>query len=246
MRYFAARVALWTILCASLLYSGAALAQAPAGAVPQTQKLPALYSASETLRLKILWPSGASMGEATLTATPGQGELRMEVAMQAVLPFQKISGTFTSVATGEGLCSRQYHRKVMEGPKSSEETIEFDQTAHTARRTLGGQTATSPIVPCAHDPLAFIYFVRAQMAAGRTVDASSFFLGPERSLLLARNGPESVTVAGSPRSADKFALTLGAPNRTRSFDVWISSTARREPLLVRLPLPLAVFSAELE
>lgn len=223
----------------------ASLAPAVLQAQELRQSLPAL-SAGETLRFRLLWPSGIGLGEAVMIATAGQNDLHFEMTIEADLPVRKISGSVTASATREGLCSLKYHRKMKEGAKTSEETIEFDQQNHQARRMLGGQSSTPPIPPCARDPLTFLYYYRNQLASGAPADTASFFLGAERSLEVKPAGNESVAVGGRERAASKFLVTYHNPSSAKTFELWFTSDARREPLLVRLPSPLAIFSAELE
>lgn len=219
-----------------------------ARALPAQEARPALAAlvSGETLKLRLLWPSGVTLGEAVMSATAGQNDLHFEMTVEADLPIHNISGSFTSIATREGLCSIQYHRKMNEGPKVSEESIDFDQKAHQARRTLGGQTATLPIPQCARDPLTFLYYYRNQLATGSPADLSTFFLGPERSLEVKPAGTEKVSAGGRERSAGKYLVTYHGPNSARTFDLWFSADGAREPVLIRLPSSLAIFSAELE
>jgi len=210
------------------------------------QNRPPAISSAETVKFKLLWPSGVTLGEAVLSVTPAKGEVRFEMTMEAATPIRNFSAAFSSVATADGLCSLQFHRKTTEGAKSSEESIEFDQNAHLAKRTLNGQTTAIPMPECARDVLTFLYYFRNQLAAGHPAATASVYLGPDRSLEIQHAGAEKVTVAGREQSADKYSVTYRRPGSARSFDVWFSSGARREPLLVRLPTPLATFSAELE
>lgn len=209
------------------------------------KRLPAL-SSGETLRFRLLWPSGIAFGEATMTAAAGQNDLHFEMRIEADLPIRRISGSVTSSATRDGLCSTQYHRKMIEGTKTSEENIDFDQKSHQARRMLGGQSATVPIPACARDPLTFLYYYRNQLAAGSPIDSGSFFLGFERTIEVKPAATETVAVSGRERPAEKFLVTYHTPSTTRTFELWFSSDSRREPVLIRLPSPLAIFSAELE
>ena len=216
-----------------------------ARAQESSKALPALAS-GETLKFKLLWPSGVAMGEAIMTAAAGQNDLHFEMKIEAKLPVYNIAGSFTSSASREGLCSIQYHRKMTEGAKVSEESIDFDQKNHQARRILDGQAASLPIPQCARDPLTFLYYYRNQVAAGIPADIGTFFLGPERSIEIKPARQENISVKGSQRSAGKYLVTYRVRNSAKTFELWISSDARREPVMVRLPSSLAIFSAELE
>lgn len=230
------------VVCPAILPA----ASGPAPSARQASQGASLFGGGETLRFKLSWPSGVSLGEAVLTASVVQGQLHLEMTVEADLPIQNISGKFSSVATADGLCSIQYHRKMTEGSKTSEESIEFDQKAHQAKRTVNGQTATLPVSECAKDPLAFLYYFRSEISQHRTAQASSIVLAPEKHLDISGGVTETITAGGRQRKAQKFSAAIRYPYTSKSFEVWFSTDGHWEPLLVRLPSPLAVFSAEIE
>jgi hypothetical protein len=237
----------WAAFCAAAVCPAILLtARGPAPSALQASQGASLFAGGETLRFRLLWPSGVGLGEAVLTVSAGQSQLHLDMTVDADLPIQKISGKFSSVATPNGLCSIQYHRKMIEGSKTSEETIEFDQKAHQAKRTVNGQTATLPVSECAKDPLAFLYYFRSELAKRRTAQISSLVLAPDKSLEISSGTTETITAGGRQRKAQKFSAAIRYPYSTKSFEVWFSTDGRWEPLMVRLPSPLAVFSAEIE
>lgn len=235
------------VFCAAAVCPAILLtARGPAQSAPQASPTAALFNGGETLRFKLSWPSGVSLGEAVLTSSVSKGQLNLDMTIEADLPIQNISGKFTSVSTADGLCSIQYHRKMMEGSKTSEETIEFDQEAHQAKRTVNGQTATLPVSECAKDPLAFLYYFRGELAKHKTAQTASIVLAPDKHLDVSGGATETVTVGGRQHKAQKFSASIRYPNTTKSFEVWFSTDGHWEPLIVRLPSSLAVFSAEIE
>jgi hypothetical protein len=242
---------LWrNLLLAVLLGAGAQgggpLADKPLlGAEGPGAPLPG-FASGETLRYKLFWPGGFSLGEAVLAITPSEKELRFELTVEADLPTHNIVDSFTSVATRETLCSSKFQRKSREGAKASEESVEFDQKAHQARRTRGGQTAAFPIPECARDPLTFLYYFRSQIAAGAPINSATFYVGSGYGLEIRPAGAETVRVGGRERQAEKYFVTYRGPNSEKTFELWISTDSRRELVLFRVPFPLAVFSAELQ
>jgi len=227
----------------AMILLGIAPRQLPAQKMQNS--LPALAS-GETLKFKLSWPSGVSLGEAAMTVTAGQKDLHFAMTIDAELPVYNLSGSVSSVATRQGLCSIEYRRKIKEGAKTSEESIDFDQQTHQARRTLNGITASFPTPECARDPMTYLYYFRNQLAAGGQADPSTFFLGPERSIEVKPGGTESVPIQGTKRMAGRFSVTYQGTSSARTFEMWISADARREPVMVKLPSPLAIFTAELE
>ena len=73
------------------------------------------FASGETLRYKLFWPGGFSLGEAVLAVTPSEKELRFELTVEADLPAHNIADSFTSTAARENLCSSGFQRKSREG-----------------------------------------------------------------------------------------------------------------------------------
>ena len=237
---------LLAVLLGAGAWGGGPLAENPLlGAEGAVAPLPA-FASGETLRYKLYWPSGINLGEAVLTVAPSEKELRFELTVEADLPTHNIVDVFTSIATRDKLCSSEFQRKSREGPKSSAESVKFDQEAHQAQRTRGGQTAAFPIPECARDPLSFFYYFRSQIAAGGPLNSATFFGGAGYGVEIRPAGPETVRAGGRDRRADKYFVTYRGPNSAKTFELWISADSRREPVLFRVPFPLAVFSAELQ
>ena len=232
---------------------GAVLLGDPGVPVPEVRAAPVPmaqaqdFSNGEVLRLRLLWPSSMGLGEAVLTATPvNPNQMRFEATVDVDLPVRRISASLTSLATRDELCSLRFERKGMEGTRTSEELLEFDQEAHLASRTSGGVTTSIPIASCARDPLAFVYYFRRQLAAGKAVSTSTFYAGSGVSLEIKAAGPETVSAGGRQRPAEKYLVTYRGPRSGKTFELWVSTEPHREPVRVRIPFPLAIFSAELQ
>ena len=204
------------------------------------------FEAGERLIYRLRWPSGITLGEAIFEVSRQGEELHFAVNLEARLPQYRVSYSFSSVATRETLCSLRYEQTLKEGTRNSEETIEFDQAAHRARRTSNRQTTSVEIPECARDPLTFIYFVRSRLAAGQPAEPSSVHFGRSIPLRLEASGPERVNVLGTPRPAEKVQVNFPRGNSEPTIEVWFAPDDARTPLRVTLPTPLADFSAELE
>jgi hypothetical protein len=76
--------------------------------------------------------------------------------------------------------------------------------------------------------------------------AASFYYGPGRAIAVKSMGVETIAVGGRQRGAEKFVVTYRGGRTDRTFEMWLSTDARRVPMLVKLPTTLAIFSAELE
>jgi len=81
--------------------------------------LPAMGK-GETLRYRLLWPSGVTLGEAVAVASPSDKGWSFALTVEANLPARDINDEFTSLATGQDLCSLEFPEKVREGTKAPE------------------------------------------------------------------------------------------------------------------------------
>lgn len=204
------------------------------------------FESGEKLVYRLLWPSGIPLGEAVFEVSRQGEELHFDVTLDARLPQYRVSYHFSSVATRDGLCSLRYQQTMKDGPRSTEETIEFDQAAHRAKRTGGRQPGSVEIPACARDPLAFIYYTRSRLAAGKPAESGSVHQGKNLTVQLAASGAETVRVIGTPRAAEKLRVSFPRGNSQRTVQIWLAPDAMRTPLRIAVPTSLAEFRAELE
>ena len=87
------------------------------------------FEGGERLVYRLLWPSGIPMGEAVFEVSSQGNELHFQATVEVRLPQYRFNSMFSAVAAREGLCSLQFHQKLEEESRSSEEFMEFDQTA---------------------------------------------------------------------------------------------------------------------
>lgn len=234
-------------LCITVFFWACTVAFSPSIAAADGATTPArAFPEEESLTYRFLWPSGVTLGEAVLRASFSGEELHLQLTVEADLPQYNISHSSSSVATREGICSLRFQTETSAGPKTSAESIEFDQSAHLARRTLENQTTSASIPECARDPLAFLYYFRSQLAAGTTLDSGTFHFGSNYSVQIKAEGPETVEAGGRQWSSRKYVVTYRGPNSGKTFELWISTEPSRKPVRVRVSYPLAVFSAEIE
>ena len=204
------------------------------------------FEEGERLVYRLLWPSGIPLGEAVFEVSRRGEELHFEVTLDARLPQYRVTHHFSSVAAREGLCSLRYQQTMKEGTRNTEETIEFDQAAHRARRTGGRQPGSVEIPECARDPLTFIYYARSRLATGQPAASGSVHLGRNLTVRLEPSGAETVSVIGTPRAAEKLRVSFPRGNSQRTVEVWFAPDATRTPLRITVPTSLAEFRAELE
>jgi Protein of unknown function (DUF3108) len=201
---------------------------------------------SESLRYTINWPSGLSMGEATLTARQADGGWRFELSMDAGIPGYTISDNIQSSATAN-LCSLEMDRNTTHGSRKTNEKINFDYASGQGMRETangGGKTSFS-ISSCAYDALDFVYFARRELGQGRVPPGEDVYFGPPYSVRLEYTGAQTIPVNGKRVETDHVAVDLKGPSSNASFEMFFARDAARTPLLIRVPFTLGTFSMEL-
>jgi hypothetical protein len=208
----------------------------------------------ETLTYAVNWPSGLSLGEAQLQAarkTPQEGsperwELRF--TLDAAIPGFALADRLRSVTTPE-LCSVEFERDTTHGKRSGKELTTFDSSAAIAKRqTLvpaGGGKSEFSTPPCARDAIAFLYFVRRELAQGRLPQSQTIFFGGPYQVHLEFGGRQRLRVGEEQIEADRIAATMKGPSSAVSFEIFFAQDRSRRPVLVRVPLALGVFTMEL-
>ena len=215
----------------------------------------AASASSQTLHYVINWQSGLSLGEATLTSirsttASGASEAApwsFDLSIDAGVPGFSIRDHYTSTASKE-LCSAQLDRSIHHGNRAGEETATFDQENHSVTRetrVTGGGKSDIPAPACAHDALAYLQFVRQELAEGKLAPQQPVILGAAYDVRLEFAGTETVKKLGKPAEADKIHATIKGPASDLSVDIFFAKDQARTPLLARIPLALGVFSVEL-
>lgn len=219
----------WRIL-AMLLVSTACLAQ------------------QESLRYSVNWPSGLSLGEAQLESTPAKAGQPAEhrFTLEASVPGYSVMDQYRSLVAS-GNCSLEFSKKFQHGPRKTEERIEFrTQEKQAVRQTLpGGGKSSFAIGPCTRDALAYLYWLRSELAAGRLPPPQIIVFGAQYQLSVALSGQETLQIGSERVPADRLTARLKGPASERTFDLFFARDAQRRLLMVRVPLPLGSFVLEL-
>ncbi len=202
----------------------------------------------ETLKYSVNWPSGLSLGEATLSASKSASGWSFDANLSAGLPGFTLGDRYQSTATTE-LCSQTLERTISHAGKKSREKTTFDQQKGTAHRVTvepkdGGQSDFD-ISACTRDALTFIYFARKEMGQGRVAPAQRIYLGSAYSVRLEYTGAMTIPVADKPTVTDHVVAYLKGPKSDFHFELFFARDAARTPLLIKIPLSAGTFSMEL-
>jgi hypothetical protein len=220
----------------------------------------------QTLHYVINWQSGLSLGEATLTSSRAlwvvggteSARWSFDLDIDASVPGFAIRDHYASTASpgaagaggaGPEVCSVKLDKTVHRGSHKSEETVTFDQDQHTVTREthpdgIGGKSDAS-VGPCARDALAYLQFVRHELAQGRLAPQQSVVLGSLYNVRLEFAGTETMKKLGQPVQADRIHATIKGPASDLAVDIFFAQDEVRTPLLARIPLALGTFTVEL-
>jgi hypothetical protein len=154
---------------------------------------------------------------------------------------------YHSTAKDAEICSVQLDKKTQHGARKGEETITFDQTAHTVTREghpASGKSDYS-VSPCARDALAFLQFARKELAQGRLAPQQHVVLGAAYNVRLEVLGSQTVKSLNQNVQADRLRATIKGPASDLTAEIFFSKDEARTPVLAKITLPLGTFSVEL-
>ena len=212
-------------------------------------------ASGEILHYSINWPSGLSMGEASLrsdrtgegtASTPGW---EFELNLDASVPGFTIRDKYHSTANLD-LCSGQLEKKISHGARNGEERVTFDPDKNVATRetvrsnTTGGKSELS-VPSCARDALTLVQFVRKELAQGRLPPPQPAILGAAYQVRLEYLGNTAVHLGDQQVDADRFRTSIKGPASDLTLELFFARDALRTPVMVKIPLPLATFTVEL-
>jgi hypothetical protein len=202
----------------------------------------------ESLRYRILWPGGNSLGDVTFSAHHGSSGWNLETSLNASVPGFAVRDDYRASAT-DALCSTEFTRTTSHGSKKSSEKITFDAHARRATRqtTLppDGGKSDFDIPPCARDAVTFLYFVRREMGQGRVAPQEKVYLGSGYSVRLQYTGEMTIQAQNKPAVTDHVVVSIKGPSSDVSAEVFFARDAARTPLLIKVPLSLGTVSVEL-
>ncbi len=210
-----------------------------------------LSISAESLHYSINWPSGLSLGEATLTSNrateKGGSRWDLSLDIDASVPGFAIRDHYESTASKD-LCGIHFEKKSLHGKKKTEEQVTFDQDKHTATRETagGGGTTDITIGSCGRDALSFLQFARQELAQGTLAPQQAVLLGASYDIRLEYTGTMPITLGEQKADADRVLATIRGPSSSLTVEIFFARDAARTPLMAKLPLALGTFSVELQ
>ena len=203
----------------------------------------ALAGAQETLNYSVNWPSGLSLGEASLASARSTRGWDFQFDLEAYVPGFAVNDSYKS-AVNSGFCSLTFEKATRHGVRASIEKSTFGNGS-IRRETLRGGASEIKTGECARDALAFLFFLRRELRQGRLPGQQTIYSGAPYRLKLQFAGTQPVAVGEARVEADRIAALLKGPASEISFEIFFDKSDARTPLLVRVPLAIGVLSIEL-
>lgn len=204
-------------------------------------------SLDERLEYTITWPSGLSVGKAEFRARDLDPGWRFEMTLRASLPQIEIDDAFVS-RTDADMCSETFEKHLRHGAKRGHESLRFGPR-ELERTNLEAPTNEPPgIVPvgnCARDALAYLYFVRQDLAAGRIPAPGNIYFGAGYRIRLEFVRTRWLVVAGERRLVDEIRVVVRGPASEHAFSAYFARDPTRTLLLVRADFEEGPFSMRL-
>jgi len=205
---------------------------------------------ADSLHYSINWPSGLSLGEATLTAShggeKGGGRWNLSLDIDASVPGFAVRDHYQSIATTD-LCGVQFDKNYTHGKRKTDEHLTFNQHENTVtRETVGGGKSDISVATCARDPLGFIQFLRQELSQGRLPPQQQVAYGPLFDVRVEYTGAQSIKLGDQKVDADRIVATIKGSSSDLSVEIFFSRDAAKIPLLAKVPLALGTFSIELQ
>jgi len=214
---------LWTLALAAAVY----------GAGPR----------EELTRYEVKWPSGLGLGEAQLRSARDTGRWVLEFQIEASIPGFRVLDKYRSVVD-EKLCTIEFSKEFEHGSRKGKETTTFSD-GKGKRVTAGGGGTTEFEAPgCARDALAYLFFVREEVARGRIPGPQKLYFGAGYDVRISHTGTEKVNVSEAPMESDRLHVTVTTAIGKLELDLFLARDEARTPAVVRVPFAMGNFSME--
>ena len=217
--------------------------------LPAADQLTGFPFQNETLRYRVVWPGGKSLGEVTMSAQKTTDGWDFDMSTNVAIPIVPIADKYKASAATFDLCSTVLTREISHGKTKVTERTEFDQKTNQAvRKTIfpaGGGRTEMKLPTCGRDALTYEYFARREMGQGRIPPSGTVFFGSAYEVKTNYTGAMDIPFAGKPRTTDKLEVSVKGPASDFSFEIYYDRDAARTPLLIKIPLPVGTVSLEL-
>ena len=202
----------------------------------------------EELRYSIYWPSGLSFGSALFKARFTDPGWRFEFDLQASLPKIEVNDRAVSRSDAQ-LCGQEFEKHILHGSKRASELLRFRPNVVeriNLQRAEEQRPGTTPVQDCARDALAFLYFLRTELAAGRIPPTDTVFFGAAYRVRLEHAQARWLTWDGERQLTDEIRVSVRGPGSEHELSAFFARDESRTPLLFRMQFDAETFTMRLQ
>jgi hypothetical protein len=205
---------------------------------------PQFLPEGQALRYAVKAPDGAAIGEAQMLASRSGESWSLAFSLDASVPGFAVSDSYQSLTSGD-FCSVELVKRFAHGARRGAEKTTF-ATPFATRETLGGGGSSRFAAPaCARDALAFLFYLRRELAQGRRPASTVVYFGASYQLAFEYGGKEKVQVDNRSADADRVTVSVKGPASNFAVQVWFLRDAARTPVRIAVPLATGTFSLDL-
>jgi hypothetical protein len=211
--------------------------------------LTALPAANETLRYSVNWPTGLSLGEATMSTdnidAASAANRSLEFRLEASIPGFAVVDEVKSLVSG-AYCLARAEKNLQHGKRVSRETLKVEKDGRSVeRQTDKGGKSVVAVGDCPKDALGFIYWLRSELRQGRLPAPGPVAFGAVYEIEMRHAGVTTLNLGAGREEADKFQVFIKGPASRNAIELFVGKDSARTPLLFRVPLVLGAFTMEL-
>ncbi|MFN0100633.1 MAG: DUF3108 domain-containing protein [Bryobacteraceae bacterium] len=197
----------------------------------------------ERFQYEVKWPSGLGLGEAQMSAARDGGRWVLEFQIEASVPGFRVMDRYRSIVDDK-FCTVEFEKEFEHGSRKGKETTTFANGKAKRVTAGGGGTSEFAVPACPRDALAYLFFVREEVARGRIPGPQKLYFGSGYEVRVQFAGAEQVKVSEAPLEADKLRVSVTTTTGKLELDLFLARDEERTPALVRVPFAMGNFSME--
>src|SRR5262249_41003116 len=155
----------------------------------------------------------------------------LDLTFEVRFPGFPLVDSFTSDSDAK-FCTAHFRRDLEHGPKKSGESIDVNpQTGKATRKPVKGGGEREVSGPeCVHDPLAYLFFLRNEIARGRTPPQQPVLYGSLYQVKLTPLGTAMIPIGGKQVETDRIGCEIQGPRSHHNVEVFFARDATRTPV----------------
>jgi hypothetical protein len=246
-------LSVWLAAIAALFMGTSGLAS-----VTDAQPPEPVFATPERLHYAISWV-GIPVGESTLTSQgmvdEGAGSTyhfsSTATSNHVLRLLYPVRTRIDSIVDAERFLPIRYTMDGRQGFQTRHRELHFDQSNHTVRLTMEGQSRNYPTVEAVQDPLSALYFYRmtATMKEGEVVRIPVHDRKRPKEIVVTAGPVETVTTDAGTFQAVRLKIKQeeeGVFLHEGDITVWITADKRRLPVRMEGRVAIGTVAAELE